>query len=336
MIQTICPHCSKEFHLPPDLAGRKLRCNGCSEKFRIPGNVVSGTASSSAAITKDRPIETRCPRCLADYTLKPKYAGETVRCKTCRNSFVVPNPNAPEPEPELDDLVDVTPVLSAAKIAPARSTPRPAPTRKPEPEVVELTEDDMVDDSTNGYDLFGDADDMRAAARKGADRSAPAPLSRMAYVPEAPTFTPPKIRKVKRNSGSAFGENLKAIGSGFLSVVIFVTFAYMRYERRRMRNERIRNTASALFETETKTTTVTPRPDPRPSTGAFIDPERVRNVGKEFAREQQERLRQERQSRPTFPRNSGFGPGGPPGFGPGGPPGFGPGRPPGFGPGFPN
>lgn len=317
MIQTFCPHCSKEFRLSPDLAGRKIRCTGCSEKFRLPGQMQSGASSASAPAPKDRPIETRCPRCLADYTLKPKYAGETVRCKTCRSPFVVPNPNAPEPEPDLDDLVDVTPVLSAAKIAPARPSPRPAPPRKPEPDVVELTEDDMVDDSSTGYDLFGDADDMRAAARKGANRSAPAPLPRMAYEPEEPTFTPPKIRKTSRKSGSGFGDNLKAIGSGILSIVVCCSLAYLKYERRRMRNERIRNTASALFSPETKTASVTPRPEPRTSTAPLINPERVRNVGKELAREQQERLRQERQSRPSFPRSSGFRPGGPPGFGPG-------------------
>lgn len=327
MIQTYCPYCSKEFRLPPDLAGRKLRCNGCSEKFRIPGQSTSGTSSPTATIAKDGPIEARCPRCLADYTLKSKYAGETVRCKTCRSPFVVPSPNAPEPEPGFDDLVDVTPVLSVAKIAPARPNPKPAPPRKPEPEVVELTEDDMVDDSSNGYDIFGDADDMRAAAGRGAGRSAPAPLPRMAYEPEAPSFTPPKIRKAKRKSGPDFGENLKAIGSGFLSIVVIATFAYLRFERRRMRNERIRTTASALFAPETKTTTAPPRPEPRPLPGPSADTERVRNAGQELARKQLERLRQERQSRPASPRNSGFGPGGPPGFGPGGPPRFGPGFP---------
>lgn len=326
MIQTFCPYCSKEFRLPPDLAGRKLKCNSCSEKFRIPGEFASGPASKSAAITQDRPIETRCPRCLAEYSLKPKYAGESVRCKTCRNPFVVPNPHEPADDPELDDLIDVTPEIHAPKIAPVRqpeyrpatAAPRtPAPPRKPEPQIVELTEDDIVDDSPAEYDLYGDAVEMRTAARHGASRSAPSPLPRKSYVPDEPSFTPTKIRRAKRKSGSDFGDSLKTIGSGFLSVVVFLSLAYMRYERRRMRNERNRAAAQATVEPENKVISLMRKAETTKFPDLAGDGEQPKNAGLELMRQQKERMRQERESRPSFPRNSGFRPGGPPGFGPG-------------------
>lgn len=272
MIQAICPHCTKAYRFPPDLAGRKIRCKGCEEKFRVPGTEVESDAVPSAVIPADQSIAARCPRCLADYTLKPKYAGETVRCKTCRTSFHVPNPNAPAVEdiPPLDELTDVTlPPVRTSKVAAAAkiqdnfgsSKKSVAPThhsigrKRPEPEIVELTDDDVIDDddedTTGGYDLDDDHADMISAARQGTHRAARAPLSRMSSAAsEGPVFTPQRRRR--KNDDFELMDVLQKVGSVVLTIVLFVGIATFRHYARKHRYEQYYQQRSAA-ENKNKT-----------------------------------------------------------------------------------
>jgi len=181
---------------------------------------------------------------------------------------------------------------------------------------------------------------MRAAARKGANRSALAPVSRMAYDSDVPALTRSNSRNGNRNSGSEFSSTFKKVASGILSVVICCSLTVLRYERRRMRNERFREAIQAKVEpkTDTGVTSIMRKaenmkfpdlpggdmePDISPGLNLLqqqmdsLQPktERMRNM----MRRENDRLRQKLDNSPGFPapRFPGFRPGGPPGFGPG-------------------
>lgn len=90
-----CPECQAAYDLSEELAGRKVQCQLCSAKFRV------ASASSSppvAPASESAHIAIRCPRCLADYQLKPKYAGKTVRCRDCKTPINVPDATAKTPQ----------------------------------------------------------------------------------------------------------------------------------------------------------------------------------------------------------------------------------------------
>lgn len=97
-IQVKCS-CGKALRVKDELAGKLVKCPGCSEKLRVP-------QQAAGAADKIR-VKCECGKTLA---VSGKLAGKKVKCPGCAKVLAVPGPGAPpsaEPElkpPASDDL----------------------------------------------------------------------------------------------------------------------------------------------------------------------------------------------------------------------------------------
>lgn len=249
MMELQCPHCQTEYQLDPALAGRKVKCRFCQEKFRLPelGNsnaprsVFHNNGSATTSFSSEK-IETRCPRCLADYKLNAKYSGKLVRCRDCKVSFQVPNLTQNQPADQNyrladhdddDDLIDVTP--PPAKTSPVRLTDKPdfTPVKKPKPRP-------KNEDLSESYSLLEDLDQGNDAADEGESgqfqefhRNRAKTLRAQSAARSASTGSS-RAQRSASSGGSEFLPVLKKIGSVSL-VILMIVFRGLRSEHRRAR-----------------------------------------------------------------------------------------------------
>jgi len=52
MIKINCPNCNTQYELADDLAGRKVQCASCNNKFYLP--TTPSSSSNNSQITKNR------------------------------------------------------------------------------------------------------------------------------------------------------------------------------------------------------------------------------------------------------------------------------------------
>lgn len=264
-----CPHCQTEYQLDPALAGRKVKCRFCQEKFRLPelGNSnaprsVFHNNGSATTFSSSEKIETRCPRCLADYKLNAKYSGKLVRCRDCKVSFQVPNLTQKQPanqnyrladhDDDDDDLIDVTP--PPAKTSPVRLTDKPdfTPVKKPKPRP-------KNEDLSGSYSLLEDLDQGNDAADEFESgqfhefhRNRTKTLRAQSAAQSASTGSS-KAQRSASSGSSEFLPVLKKIGSVSL-VILIITLRVLRSEHRRAR------LAEALNPRAAKAVQVDPAP----------------------------------------------------------------------------
>jgi predicted Zn finger-like uncharacterized protein len=86
-------------------------------------------------------IPTSCPRCATFYPVKDEYAGQRVRCKNCRQTFVVPTPVlGPDAEEEVLDAELVDAEVAAPPPSPETVKLRPDTGQPPAEEEVLVAE----------------------------------------------------------------------------------------------------------------------------------------------------------------------------------------------------
>lgn len=259
MINIQCPHCQTNYQLSSALAGRKVLCQFCKEKFRLPDaasqsdaikRISEDLAESSGKMTR---IETRCPRCLADYKLKSSYAGKSVRCRDCKTIFDVPTAenrssprfdsamNSVESEDLDEELLDITPPpMQAFRSEPKKSVNRPkfTPWTTEEPVRQSASSHDSEsyslldfqgDQATGSLDLDDDdeaCDDQWQVKRSNFQRNQKN-VARTAYQNVS--------KRKSQKSGFDFSvvlPVLKKMGSVLL-ILIVITARMLRNERRR-------------------------------------------------------------------------------------------------------
>lgn len=156
-----------DYKLKPDLAGRKVQCQICSLKFRVPEMAHPKIKAEKPSASK---IQIRCPRCLADYRLGEKYLGKWVRCKDCREQFQVSLPNhnshlenLPESELLTDVVFDPLPPKTATPSPHGIASPKtqrnppPTPSNLGKQKYNHDSDDDQTDQDDSQYQLFQDA-----------------------------------------------------------------------------------------------------------------------------------------------------------------------------------
>lgn len=96
-----CPHCDRMFLARPDIVGRKIRCRGCRNAFRIPdadepaapAQPLAGGHWPAPPIALERVIDGRdvrsCPTCGHTFGMQSEYEGKSIRCRSCRSTFRV-------------------------------------------------------------------------------------------------------------------------------------------------------------------------------------------------------------------------------------------------------
>jgi len=91
-----CPHCERQFLVTPGVLGKKIRCRGCRLPFRIPAGIPAPPAErfvprlpkATRAIVDGMDVR-RCPVCGRAFAMQQSLGGKTIRCRACRNMFLV-------------------------------------------------------------------------------------------------------------------------------------------------------------------------------------------------------------------------------------------------------
>jgi uncharacterized protein YbaR (Trm112 family) len=92
-----CPHCAREFLVTPAVLGKKIRCRGCRLPFRIPAGIPAAPPAqrfgprlpkATRAIVDGMDVR-RCPVCGRAFAMQQSLGGKTIRCRACRNMFLV-------------------------------------------------------------------------------------------------------------------------------------------------------------------------------------------------------------------------------------------------------
>ena len=237
MMELQCPHCQTEYQLDTALAGRKVKCRFCQEKFRLPDLDTLGSAKPSGMFTGSvldtsgsEKIETRCPRCLADYKLNPKYSGKFVRCRDCKESFQVPSLIQKQPveqnhsvavDDDDDDLIDVTP--PPAKTSTVRLTDKPdfTPVKKPKPR----PKNEEISESYSLFEDLGQGNDAADESESGQFQEFHRNRAKTLRAKSAAQSTSTGFSKARRSAssgGSEFLPVLKKIGSVLLVILVIV------------------------------------------------------------------------------------------------------------------
>lgn len=249
MIAIKCPSCQADYTLAPELAGRKVQCEFCREKFRVPesANVQSvdiENKSSAKSNPSSSRIDARCPRCLADYKLAARYAGQSVRCRDCKSIFKVADPNpvaSPtqnnKPDPIDDELLeDVTPAHFFNTTAPVSAT-QPNPKKYQEPEADDY---DPLAGEGNVSSYDADLDDDRRMTRAAA-RKASQPAAGQA---DWDSFRPAPVKK-KPKFESDNSSVLKRLVGGILVALLIGLRGWLRFEARQARRQNAAKPAAA-------------------------------------------------------------------------------------------
>jgi uncharacterized protein YbaR (Trm112 family) len=92
-----CPHCKRQFLVTPAVLGKKIRCRGCRLPFRIPAGMpaappaqrfVPRLPKATRAIVDGMDVRC-CPVCGRAFAMRQSLGGKTIRCRACRNMFLV-------------------------------------------------------------------------------------------------------------------------------------------------------------------------------------------------------------------------------------------------------
>lgn len=104
--------CGKRLKVSADLAGKQVRCPGCSAVLAVPQQQPAAVASSADRMV----ISCQCGQQLR---VKPELAGKRVRCSACQQPVLVPGGAAPQAAP-----IQAVPVQPAPlQAAPIQAVP---------------------------------------------------------------------------------------------------------------------------------------------------------------------------------------------------------------------
>lgn len=95
-----CPHCDRMFHATPSLLGKAIRCRECRKTFRVPADLTTAefgpepeTPQPEILIAVECVVQgvdaRRCPACSHTFSMQTKFIGKRIRCRGCRELFVV-------------------------------------------------------------------------------------------------------------------------------------------------------------------------------------------------------------------------------------------------------
>lgn len=100
-----CPYCERLFLVTGAARGRKIRCRGCRQVFRVPKQITTAFGESTGSKMASRgshdrcPVAVpcvidgqdarRCPTCGRSFMMKPSLAGKIIRCRGCRAEYKV-------------------------------------------------------------------------------------------------------------------------------------------------------------------------------------------------------------------------------------------------------
>ncbi|MFM7591169.1 MAG: hypothetical protein ACKO85_05180, partial [Isosphaeraceae bacterium] len=198
------------YELSEELAGRKVQCRSCATKFRV-GPVSSN--SPAAQLSESDTISIRCPRCLADYQLKPKYAGKSVRCRDCKTPFDVPASRA-----NSTLQVTATEELSTSAFSSGQNDPAPA---NPPVKKARLVQARPTDNLLDASDLAEMHDAPAHPGRRIAPRATP---------PTSPLASKSRSRS---KQGASTG---KVVGVVSAVLITMFTITLQRMKRAAIRN----------------------------------------------------------------------------------------------------
>ena len=99
MIEFSCKKCGKQFSLKPEFAGRTTTCSGCKSPLLVPTPVAHAPGSPGISPETIAPpvkakIAFSCAKCGMRFNVMAEFAGRTTKCPTCKESLVVPTPDA--------------------------------------------------------------------------------------------------------------------------------------------------------------------------------------------------------------------------------------------------
>jgi len=102
----VCPNCSASLRVNRQHVGQHVICKHCEHTFRAmmanePINPSSGESTAGPLIQPLPPsdrVAVSCPSCQATLSVRRVYIGNQVRCKQCGNTFLVRDPDQPQPE----------------------------------------------------------------------------------------------------------------------------------------------------------------------------------------------------------------------------------------------
>ena len=205
-----CPECQASYELSEELAGRKVQCRSCSAKFRV---APAGSNPPAAPSSESTTIATRCPRCLADYQLKPKYAGKTVRCRDCKTPFDVPASPADSPR-----QVFATVALNHSDTPAETGTPEPSATPVKKARLIQTRP------TVDRFDTHEIVDMQEAPSHPG-----------LRIAPRAANATSPlgSKRRIRSKHGASTG---KVVGVVSAILVTIFTITLQRMKRAGIRN----------------------------------------------------------------------------------------------------
>lgn len=89
-----CPHCARQFRALPDVLGRTILCRGCRQPFRVPAGEPAqrdrpaSIATAAEGVFAGMSVRS-CPMCGHTFSMQPRLAGKTIRCRKCRSRFRV-------------------------------------------------------------------------------------------------------------------------------------------------------------------------------------------------------------------------------------------------------
>ena len=81
--------CGKTINAPDNLAGKKVKCPGCSQPIAVP-------QSTSKATSKAVTVSCECGK---SFKVKAELAGKTIKCPGCSNAVKVPGAQRPKAAP---------------------------------------------------------------------------------------------------------------------------------------------------------------------------------------------------------------------------------------------
>ena len=139
-----CPHCERQFLVTPAVLGKKIRCRGCKLPFRIPAGIpaappaqrfVPRLPKATRAIVDGMDFR-RCPVCGRAFAMQQSLGGKTIRCRACRNMFLVEamevvSPSSGRGEPSVPATDSAEPPHSFAMPRPPAPPHSTAPVTEP-------------------------------------------------------------------------------------------------------------------------------------------------------------------------------------------------------------
>ncbi len=163
--------CGKQFRVPDEYAGKKIKCTSCGEmrivaagakngapKTSVPagkaGPAVKTPAVKAAPATKTAPavkpapaaaaaiIKFECAECEHQMTARAEYAGKKTKCPACQAIVTIPKPE--EEDEVAEEVAEETP---KARIQAGKPQPKKAAKAAVEEEEAEEVEDEEIEEA---------------------------------------------------------------------------------------------------------------------------------------------------------------------------------------------